>query len=89
MLRVLSGIMEMNFAKLSEYDLIDLCYENKRFPAVVVSIDYIGRAFEVVPLSKTMLIMCLSGSVSAQEPKTIKLTDSPSNICPSWNLIGK
>ncbi len=81
--------LKTKFIKLSEYDIIDLCYENERFPAVVVSVDYVGRAFEVVPLTKALIIRGMLNITSIPETKTIQLPDSPADAHPSWNIVGK
>lgn len=96
MLKVLSKeesfhALERNFSELTEYDIIDLCHEDERFPAVVVSVDYAGRSFEAVRLTKTLMVSLMSGSVSpAPIPTiTVSIPPEPSERHPGWNVVGK
>ena len=91
MLRVLSeeeafAMMGRAFAALREHNVIDLCVDDDRFPAIVVSVDHLARKFEVVPLDKDGVRRLLHGRVPSA--MTVQLPSSPGRH-PMWNTVGK
>jgi hypothetical protein len=91
MLRVLSkeesfSMMRRAFAALRAHDVIDLCFEDERFPAIVVSIDKIAKKFEVVRLDKEGVRALLHGRVPC--PVRVVLPPAPGEH-PMWNLVGR
>lgn len=96
MLRVLSkqesfDLMESQFAKLKPFQVIDLCYKNRRFPAIVYEI--YARSFSVVPLNETNIRMMFmkegyASDWAGKQENRIFLPDSPDKAHPMWNIIG-
>lgn len=92
MLRVLSKeeafcLLNRKFEVLKEKVVIDVCYEDIRLPAIVLSIDKNKRSFTILPLDKEGIETMLSGGLP--EPVTISLPSSPDVEHPCWNEVGK
>lgn len=83
--------MEARFAKLRPYDVIDLCYEDQRYPAIVTKIDLLKRAFTVLRLDRAMVQSLVEGGVMPDSASTVmvRLPATASEVHPQWAVVGK
>lgn len=80
-------MMEKRFAALREHDVIDLCWQDSRFPAVVTEINLVEKSFKVVSLGKQAIRSVLAGE--QQEPIVVQLPSAPSDRHPAWSVVGR
>lgn len=96
MLRVLSkeesfALLNKKFDELEIDDVIDLAYENRRYPAIVFNIYRDIRGFDVLPLTAENTHALVQGNVDAQwlmnNLKIVMLPNVADQIHPMWNKI--
>lgn len=79
-------MMNQKFSKLKANSIIDLCHNDRRMAAIVVSIDNNNRSFDFLPLDDTGVRAVLSGKLP--EVKTVHLSSDPKQVRPMWNDVG-
>ena len=78
-------LLSRKFVALSENKVIDLCYDNRRYPAIVVSVDREAGSFSVLPLDEKGVLAVLDRRLP--EEITVKVPDNPEEAHPMWNEI--
>lgn len=84
-------MMQAKFNQLNVNDLIDLCYDNRRYAALVISINKDQRYFRAYRVDAEAIRRIASGSPlpDSCDIVTVFLPPSPCNIHPQWNFVGK
>jgi hypothetical protein len=80
-------MMETQFGRLREGDLIDLCHDDERYAAIVRSVSPPERSFRVVPIRKDDVFRILEGNWSPGGDVVVRLPDDPASTRPMWNKI--
>jgi hypothetical protein len=80
-------LMETKFAKTNVGDIIDLCYNDRRFPAVVSHIDHLNRNFSVIEIDAQKAEELLNNN--SMEEIFVQLPSSMEDQRPAWNIVGK
>ena len=83
--------MERKFAALKTYDIIELCYENKKFPAIVYTVNHSERNFTILKLDKSVVKDLCKGfglGFTNVESIVVEIPSKPQKVHPNWNLIG-
>jgi hypothetical protein len=78
-------LMNRDFEKLSNYDVIDVCNDDDRFPAAVVGIDRPSREFTIIPLYPDCVKALLA--YGGGERIIISLPSSPLEVRPRWSNV--
>lgn len=80
-------IMTLKFAQLRVHQIIDLCHDNERFPALILEVDHLKRTFSYLRLDK--MTSKIAQQADEENTKTVLLPSVASEVHPMWNLVGK
>ena len=89
-MRVLSkeesfALVMVKFKNLKVKKVIDICYMDRRYPAIVFSIDSSNNTFQVIPLDDNGVDDVLSGRLP--KPILIIIPKGAESVHPIWNEI--
>ena len=83
-------LLQRKFAELKEFDVIDLCYKDERYPAIVSHVDHPARSFRVLPMKREVVEDLIKfGLTNLEDFVKVQLPDDPSHVHPMWNKIGE
>jgi hypothetical protein len=90
MIKVLSKeesffLLQRKFVELKEKDVIDLCYRDRRYPAIVVSVDREANSFRVLPLDESGVADVLEKKLPEEVEVIIPRTAE--EVHPMWNKV--
>lgn len=79
-------LLHAKFKNLKPWEIIELCHDGRRFPAIVTGISWEDKQFYVIELTPKIVDQVLLRH--HDEEIEVSLPDSPDEPHPMWNSMG-